>query len=172
MSNYKNLFENWNKFLAQEEIIDEVEDFDTIATSQDDIAQSLEYFYREHAPKTGKRKELGEWKGHKMVSFEIPGDEFFFFVVGEEDNPLAYVAVAPFRESYAVGNVRKTKGGGFYATDLYEWIVERFGSLYSDKAQTEGGKGIWARFPNKEKVETEEEDGVVCLPRWRWRLTK
>jgi len=147
----KLLFENWREYL------DEVEDVDTIATSQDDIAQSLEYFYREHAPKTGKRKELGEWKGHKMVGFEIPGDEFFFFVVDKEDNPLAYVAVAPFRESYAVGNVRKTKGGGFYATDLYEWLVERFGSLYSDKAQTEGGKGIWERFPNKEKVYTEED---------------
>ena len=156
----KLLLENWREYL------DEVEDFDTIATSQDEIEQSLEYFYREHAPKKGKRKELGEWKGHKIVSFELPGDEYFFFVVNDEDKAIAYVAVAPFRESYAVGNVRKTEGGGFYATDLYEWLVERFGSLYSDKAQTESGKGIWERFPNKEKVDT-EEDGEG---KWRWRL--
>ena len=161
----KLLFENWRQYLK------EVEDFDAITTSQDEIQQSLEYFYRKHAPNKGKRKELGEWKGHKMVSFELPGNEYFFFVVDDEDRPKAYIAVEPFRESYAVGNVRKTKDDDFYATDLYEWLVERFGSLYSDKAQTEGGKGIWARFPNKEKVclpcET-EEDGEG---KWRWRLS-
>jgi len=158
----KLLLESWRQYL------DEVEDFDTIATSQDEIGRSLEYFYREHAPKKGKRKELGEWKGHKMVSFELPGDEYFFFVVEGEDRAIAYIAVEPFRESYAVGNVRKIKGGGFYATDLYEWLVERFGSLYSDKAQTEGGKGVWARFPNKEKVDT-KEDGEG---KWRWKLNR
>jgi hypothetical protein len=61
------------------------------------------------------------------------------------------------------------------------WLAERFGgSLYSDKAQTTGGKSIWAKFPEliegkppppppyKEKVPT-EEDGEG---KWRWRLTK
>jgi len=158
----KLLFENWREYL------DEVEAFDTIATSQDEIQQSLDYFYTKHAPSKGKRKDLGNWKGHKMVRFELSGGDLFFFVVDKEDKPLMYLAVAPFRESYAVGNVRKTKGGGFYATDVYEWLVEKFGSLYSDKAQTEGGKGIWERFPNKEKVST-EEDGKG---KWRWRLSK
>ena len=156
----KLLFENWRNYL------DEVEDFDAATTSQEEIQKSLDFFYREHGPKMGQRKELGDWKGHKMISFELPGNEFFFFVVDRQDNPLAYIAVEPFKESYAIGNVRKTKGGGFYATDLYEWLAERFGSIYSDKAQTEGGKGIWARFQNKEKVST-EEDGEG---KWRWRL--
>jgi len=100
----KLLLENWRGYL------EEVEAFDTIATTQEEVEQSLEYFYREHGPKMGKRKELGEWKGHKMVSFELPEGDLFFFVVDNEDKPKAYVAVAPFRESYAVGNVRKTKG--------------------------------------------------------------
>jgi hypothetical protein len=39
----------------------------------------------------------------------------------------------------------------------------------SDKAQTEGGKGIWDRFPAKERVETEKEDGKG---KWRWRIGK
>ena len=158
----KLLLENWRQYL------DEVEAFDTIATTQDEIQQSLDYFYTKHAPSKGKRKDLGNWKGHKMVGFELSGGDLFFFVVDKEDKPLMYVAIAPFRESYAVGNVRKTKGGGFYATDIYEWLVGKFGSIYSDKAQTEGGKGIWERFPNKEKVET-EEDGQG---KWRWRLSK
>ena len=158
----KLLFENWRRYL------DEVEALDTITTSQDEIEQILEYFYRKHAPKKGKRKELEEWKGHKMVSFELPGDEYFFFVVNNEDKAIAYVAVEPFRESYAVGNVRKAETDAFYTTELYEWLVERFGSLYSDKAQTEDGKAVWARLPNKEKVDT-KEDGEG---KWRWRLKK
>jgi len=54
----KLLFENWRKYL------EEVEAFDTIATTQEEIEQSLEYFYREHGPNMGKKKEIGEWKGH------------------------------------------------------------------------------------------------------------
>jgi len=164
----KLLLENWRKYL------DEVEDFDAISSSQDEIQQSLDYFYNEHAPSKGKRKDLGNWRGSHMVSFELPNGDLFFFVVNEQDKPLMYLAVAPFRESYAVGNVRKTKGDGFYASDMYEWLVEKFGSLYSDKAQTEDGKGIWERFPNKEKVDTEKEDGrdEEDNPKWRWRLSK
>ncbi len=101
-----------------------VEDFDAISSSQDEIQQSLDYFYNEHAPSKGKRKDLGNWRGSHMVSFELPNGDLFFFVVNEQDKPLMYLAVAPFRESYAVGNVRKTKGDGFYASDMYEWLVE------------------------------------------------
>ena len=43
------------------------------------------------------------------------------------------------------------------------------GSLYSDKAQTTGGRGLWDRFPNKKEVETEKEDGPG---RWRYRIGK
>jgi hypothetical protein len=158
----KQLLENWKRF------VDEVETFDTIATSQEEIQKQLDYFYKEHAPSKGERKDLGEWKGNQLVSFELPEGDLFF-VVDKEDIPIAYLSVAPFRESYAVGNVRKVKGGGFYATDLYEKVMEVLGkgSLYSDKAQTEDGKGIWARFQNKEKIDTSQEDGEG---KWRWRL--
>ena len=87
----KLLLENWRKYL------DEVEAFDAITTSQDEIQQSLDYFYNEHAPSKGKRKDLGSWRGSQIVSFELPGGDLFFFVVNEEDRPLMYVAVAPFR---------------------------------------------------------------------------
>ena len=103
----KLLLENWRAYL------DEVEDFDAISSSQDEIQQSLDYFYHEHAPSKGKRKDLGDWRGSQMVSFELPNGDLFFFVVNEQDKPLMYLAVAPFRESYAVGNVRKTKATVF-----------------------------------------------------------
>lgn len=164
----KLMLESWRRYL------DEVEALDAITTSQDEIQQSLDYFYNDHAPSKGHRKEVGEWRGYKMVSFVLPEGDILFFAVDEEDRAKAYVGVTPFRESYAVGNVRKTKGGGFYTNDLYEWLTEKFGSLYSDKAQTEDGKGIWERLPEKEEVDTEKEDGrdEEGNHRWRWRLSK
>ena len=172
----KLLFEYWRQYL------DEVEDYDDFAPSQEEIQKSLDYFYQEHAPSKGKPKELGDWKGHKMVAFELPEGDMLFFAVDDAGRAKAYVGVAPFKESYAVGTVRKTHTEPrFSAAELYVWLAERFGgSLYSDKAQTTGGKSIWARFPEliegepppsppyKEKVPT-EEDGKG---KWRWRLSK
>ena len=161
--------ENWRKY------INEVEDFDDFATTQDEIQRSLDYFYKDHAPKLAKSggfepKELGYWKGHKMISFELPEGDILFFAVDSNGIAKAYVGVAPFRESYAIGTVRKAHTEPrFSAADLYMWLAERFGgSLYSDKAQTTGGKSIWAKLDNKEKVFTTEEDGEG---KWRWRLT-
>ena len=159
----KLLIENWRKY------VNEVEDFDDFATTQDEIQKSLDYFYQEHAPRFGKPKELGDWKGHKMVAFELPEGDILFFAVDGSGRAKAYVGVAPFRESYAIGTVRKAHTEPrFSAAELYMWLAERFGgSLYSDKAQTTGGKSIWAKLNNKEKVPT-EEDGEG---KWRWRLT-
>ena len=104
-----------------------------------------------------------------MVAFELPKGDVLFFAVDDAGRAKAYVGVAPFRESYAIGTVRKAHTEPrFSAAELYMWLAERFGgSLYSDKAQTTGGKSIWAKLNNKEKVPT-EEDGEG---KWRWRLT-
>ena len=160
----KKLLTEWRKYIK------EVERIADIPSAQDEIKKSLDYFYQEHAPSKGKPKELGDWKGHKMVAFELPEGDMLFFAVDDAGRAKAYVGVAPFKESYAVGTVRKTHTEPrFSAAELYVWLAERFGgSLYSDKAQTTGGKSIWARLSNKEKVPT-EEDGEG---RWRWRLSK
>ena len=159
----KLLFENWRKYL------DEVERFPDIATAQDEIQQSLDYFYQDHAPNKGQRRELGEWKGHQMVAFDLPGDTILFFAVDEQDRARAYIGVDPFQDSYSVGNVRKTKGGGFYTTDLYKWVLDQFGSLYSDTKQTTAGEGIWRRLQQDPEVNVEEPSEETG---GRWRLTK
>ena len=166
----KLLLENSKRF------IDEVEAFDDFADTAEKIDQNLQYYYRDHAPTKGKRKDLGEWKGKQgkqLVSFELPEDNVFFFVVDQNDDPLAYIAVAPFRESYAVGNMTKKTGEkSFFQTELYKKVMEALGkgSLYSDKAQTTGGKGLWARLKDEgraKEIDTSDEDGKG---KWRWRL--
>ena len=157
----KLLMENWREYL------DEVERFPDIATSQDEIQQSLDYFYQDHAPSKGQRKDLGDWNGYNMVSFNLSGGDILFFAADEADRAKAYVGVTPFEDSYAVGNVRKTKGGGFYTTDLYKWLAEQFGSLYSDSKQTTAGESIWRRLQQDPEVNMEwlEDEN-------RWRMTK
>ena len=159
----KLLFENWREY------IDEVERHPDIATTQDEIQKSLDYFYQEHAPSKGKRREMGDWKGHKMVAFDLPKGTILFFAVDEQDRAKAYVGVDRFRDSYSVGNVRKTKGGGFYTTDLYKWLADQFGTLYSDVKQTTAGESIWRRLQQDPEVNveepSEENDG-------RWKLTR
>ena len=159
----KLLFENWRQY------IDEVERHPDIATTQDEIQKSLDYFYQEHAPSKGKRKEMGDWKGHKMVAFDLPKGTILFFAVDEQDRAKAYVGVDRFRDSYSVGNVRKTKGGGFYTTDLYKRLADQFGTLYSDVKQTTAGESIWRRLEQDPEVNveepSEENDG-------RWKLTR
>jgi hypothetical protein len=159
----KLLLENWREY------IDEVERHPDIATTQDEIQKSLDYFYQEHAPSKGKRREMGDWKGHKMVAFDLPKGTILFFAVDEQDRAKAYVGVDRFRDSYSVGNVRKTKGGGFYTTDLYKWLADQFGTLYSDVKQTTAGESIWRRLQQDPEVnvdEPSEETGG------RWRLSK
>ena len=160
----KHLLENWRQYM------DEVERFPDIATSQDEIQKSLDYFYQDHAPSKGQRKELGEWNEHKMVAFELPEGDILFFAVDEQDRAKAYVSVESFRDSYSVGNVRKTHTEPrFSAADMYKWLVEQFGTLYSDSKQTTAGEGIWQRLkqdhPENVEEPSDEKEG-------RWKLTK
>ena len=160
----KNLFENWRQYL------DEVEAFDDIATTPEQIQQSIDFFY---GPKFAKGKQEGEesWKEHQMVTYEHGRSRLHFAV--KEGNPVAYVAVAPFRDGYAINNVRKNTKD-FFASDLYTWLVNKYGVLYSDKTQTTAGAKTWTRLPGAKQVDTSQEDGKdkEGKPRWRWRLSK
>ena len=159
------LLENWRQYL------DEIEALDSFLTTPEEIQQSIDYFY---GPKFDKGKQKAEetWKEHQMITF-IKEDKTELHFAIKEGQPVAYVAVEPFREGYAVGNVRKNTKD-FFASDLYTWLLNKYGVLYSDKAQTTAGAKTWKRFPEAKKVDTTEEDGKdkEDNPRWRWRLSK
>ena len=164
----KLLLENWRQYL------DEVEAFDDIATTPEQTQQSIDSFF---GPDFDKGKQKGEetWKvrgkEHQIITYDKKGDELHFVL--KDGNPVAYVAVAPFRDGYAIGNVRKNTKD-FFASDLYTWLVNKYGVLYSDKAQTTAGAKTWTRLPGAEQVDTSQEDGKdkKGKPRWRWRLSK
>ncbi len=159
----KLLLENWRKYL------DECEKFPDITSDQSEIQQSLDYFYKEHAPSKGERSEVGRWEGYNLVYFDIGAGEAFYFLVDDADVPKAYVALNPLADGMQVGNVRKTTGG-FRVTELYKWLIDQYGILYSDSKQTTAGQKIWTRLKDDPELNIEEGDlpGGAC---WRgsWR---
>ena len=151
----KLLMEQWREYL------EEVEDFPDITNSQEEIQKSLDDFYVCHSPQKGKAQDLGSWKDYndyKIVMFDTL-DGKHFYVVDDEDRAKAYVAVEPYEDGYAIGNVRKTEGG-FKVSEFYEWIIDELGTLYSDKAQTDDGRKIWDHIPH---IEVPTEDGGTRL---------
>ena len=165
------LIANKKALYASKENIKEVEKIADIATDQSEIQKSLDYFYKEHAPSKAKRQDLGDFKGHQIALFtggEFGKDELMF-VVDKDDRPIAYVATNPHEDAYAIGNVRKVKGGGFYITDLYNFLVDRYGTLYSDSKQTTAGESIWKRLQQDQTLKVEEPSKETGN---RWRATK
>ncbi len=138
--------ENWKQYL------NEVEDYPDITNDQEKIQKSLDYFYNEHAPSMGKGKKIGQEFGYDIVRFDVGGGDIFYFLVDSEGRAKAYVALNPLEDGMQVGNVRKTKGG-FRITDLYKWIIDQHGVLYSDTKQTSAGRKIWKRLKCDADVE-------------------
>ena len=147
----KLLLENWRQYL------DEVEDFPDITNDQGEIQQSLDYFYKDHAPSKGTRSEAGQLFGYSVVRFDLEGGDVFYFLVDNKDIPKAYVALSPLEDGMQVGNVRKTKGD-FYITDLYKWLIDQHNVLYSDTKQTTAGQGIWSKLREDPELSVEETD--------------
>ena len=142
----KTLMEQWKSYL------DEVERWPDFASSQEEIQKNVNYFYYDHAPEKGTRKELGKWftdegKEYDLVMYDRPPSRLYFLV--SNDEPKAYVAISPFADGWAVGNVRKTSGG-FKISEFYEYLIQQLGILYSDKAQTSAGRKIWKHIPHEE----------------------
>ena len=105
------------------------------------IQQELDYYYTGHAPANiGGRKDVGSLKGLDIVTFNN-GTNTLMFLVNKDDTAVFYVAYRPFGKGVVIGNVRSN--GTVRATEVYAYLVDNFGTLYSDTKQTPQGRKIW-----------------------------
>jgi cytidylate kinase len=78
------------------------------------------------------------------------------FLVNNKDQAVFYVMYSKFDNGVAIGNVRSN--GTVKATEVYAYLVDKFGSLYSDDSQTPQGRKIWTSlakfFPNIDVQDT------------------
>ena len=131
----------------------------------DKTQQSIDYFYTDHAPnKIGNRKDAGNFKGFKVVTF-TKGADTLMFLVDNKDRAVFYVAFTDMKDGIAIGNVRSN--GTVRATEVYAFLVNKFKTLYSDKHQTPQGRKIWSDFakffPNIKVSDTGERLKATTL---------
>jgi cytidylate kinase len=122
----------------------------------DKLQQSIDYFYTDHAPKNfGSARNEGNFKGLKVVTF-TKGNDTLMFLVNNDDQAVFYVMYSKFDDGVAIGNVRSN--GTVKATEVYAYLVDKFGTLYSDDSQTPQGSKIWTSlakfYPNLDVKDT------------------
>ena len=129
---------------VEESDIDEgPKDFANMKLDQKGKQDSIDYFYQKHAPTFGKPTKAGSFKGHNIVTFKTP-DGTLMFLVNQNDQAVFYVGLNKMTDGVAVGNVRSN--GTIKATEVYRYLVSKYGKLYSDKHQTPDGRKIWANL--------------------------
>ena len=167
----KLLLENWREYL------DEIEERDPIPGLEDPagVQDSIDYFWFEHAANMEKageaeREQLSDWRGYQVIRFNLNnGEAFYFLMTG--DLPKAYIAVEPHEDGIKIGNVRKAEHAGFYMSDLYKWLIDQSGALYSDATQTPEGKRIWTYLRQDPELNVEKVDALGGLS-WGWKATR
>jgi hypothetical protein len=131
-------------------------DWEPMNLDQAGKQKEIDYFYKEHAPKYGNPRKVGTLAGHDVVA--ITKDRFrFIFLVNSKDQAVFYMAIRKMPDGvFAVGNVRSN--GTVKATDVYNYLVNKYKKLYSDKHQTPEGRKIWDNlakyYPNLKIVDT------------------
>lgn len=109
-----------------------------------DIQQSIDYFYGDFMKERGiegKGKIIGKIEGYDIEHY-VSGDSEYFFLL-KDDRAVFYLAVKKMLDGYSVGNIRSAVKG--MATKMYSYVLDK-GPLYSDKAQTSGGRAVWNKL--------------------------
>ena len=142
-------------------VLEGPEDFADMNLDQKAKQDSIDYFYHKHAPTFGKPKKVGSFKGHSNITFKTPYGVLMFFV-NQNDQAVFYVSLDKMTDGVAVGNVRSN--GTIKATEVYRYLISKYGKLYSDKHQTPDGRKIWANLskPNPELKISYSGDRLVA----------
>jgi hypothetical protein len=115
-------------------------DFDDMKLDSKGKQDSIDYFYKDHAPSMGKPVKAGRLGSYDIVTV-TKGPTTLMFLVDANDSAVFYVAFDKYKDGVAVGNVRSN--GTVKATDVYSYLVKKHGKLYSDGHQTPSGRKIW-----------------------------
>ena len=147
-----------------EQILEKVEegpkDFDDMKLDAKGKQDSIDYFYHTHAPSMGKPVKAGKLGSYDIVTV-TKGPTTLMFLVDANDSAVFYVAFDKYQDGVAIGNVRSN--GTVKATDVYAYLVKKYGKLYSDAHQTLGGRKIWDNLSKYTKLKvTDVGDRLVA----------
>ena len=121
---------------------------------------SIDYFYHTHAPSMGKPVKAGKLGSYDIVTV-TKGPTTLMFLVDANDSAVFYVAFDKYQDGVTIGNVRSN--GTVKATDVYAYLVKKYGKLYSDAHQTPSGRKIWDNLSKYTKLKvTDVGDRLVA----------
>lgn len=145
---------------AQDAIEEGPKDFDDMKLDTKGKQDSIDYFYKVHAPSMGKPVKAGKLGSHDIVTV-TKGPTTLMFLVDANDSAVFYVAFDKYQDGVAIGNVRSN--GTVKATDVYAYLVKKYGKLYSDAHQTPSGRKIWDNLSKYTKLKvTDVGDRLVA----------
>ena len=135
-------------------------DYDDMKLDAKGKQDSIDYFYKVHAPSMGKPVKAGKLGSHDIVTV-TKGPTTLMFLVDANDSAVFYVAFDKYQDGVAIGNVRSN--GTVKATDVYAYLVKKYGKLYSDAHQTPSGRKIWDNLSKYTKLKvTDVGDRLVA----------
>jgi len=132
-----------------EKIEEGPKDFDDMKLDAKGKQDSIDYFYKDHAPSMGKPVKAGKLGSYNIVTV-TKGPTTLMFLVDANDSAVFYVAFNKYQDGVAIGNVRSN--GTVKATDVYAYLVKKYGKLYSDAHQTPSGRKIWDNLSKYTKL--------------------
>ena len=104
-----------------------------------------------------------------MVSFSLPGgDTDTFKPLIMKTGPKLMLLLSRLKKVILSGMSAKRRVAIFIQQIYYKWLVDKFGSLYSDSKQTTAGEGIWRRLQQDPEITVEEPSEETV----RWRVSK
>ena len=150
----------YNENFADGKVEEGPKDFDDMKLDAKGKQDSIDYFYKVHAPSMGKPVKAGKLGSHDIVTV-TKGPTTLMFLVDANDSAVFYVAFDKYQDGVAIGNVRSN--GTVKATDVYAYLVKKYGKLYSDAHQTPSGRKIWDNLSKYTKLKvTDVGDRLVA----------
>ena len=152
---------HWLLNMRKGKSIDEgPKDFDDMKLDAKGKQDSIDYFYHTHAPSMGKPVKAGKLGSYDIVTV-TKGPTTLMFLVDANDSAVFYVAFDKYQDGVTIGNVRSN--GTVKATDVYAYLVKKYGKLYSDAHQTPSGRKIWDNLSKYTKLKvTDVGDRLVA----------
>jgi hypothetical protein len=150
----------YNENFADGKVEEGPKDYDDMKLDAKGKQDSIDYFYKVHAPSMGKPVKAGKLGSHDIVTV-TKGPTTLMFLVDANDSAVFYVAFDKYQDGVAIGNVRSN--GTVKATDVYAYLVKKYGKLYSDAHQTPSGRKIWDNLSKYTKLKvTDVGDRLVA----------
>ena len=135
----KKIFENWNKF------VNEIEARPDLGSARVDVnwaASQADKVTDEKVPFGDLQVKAAPSKDHTKIIFY------------SEEDPIGYVSLVKFQDGYKVStlSIKPEKSGQGLSKKFYDYLLEKYKTIYSGDSQTGAARGLWASLAKSYEI--------------------